>query len=741
MFCNIGLSRLAVVGMRRTFALFGAGVALGAVAMYFARGDGGDAAAPSPALRLGGGEERPAPGERQPRAIDFLTLTTGSVGAAERAALFRLAAEADRRTLEALAAQVAGLPNIEGRRVALEALFTRYAEIDAPAAAAFARTLGLSAAAQIPVYTTWAHRDERGALAALGELDARPALTLGVAMLDVLGNDDLSIARVLGAAPQLDADRFRIEAAIAKAAQDPAAALERILELPPSKASTAFERLAVIWVERDVHGALAAAEDIADESMRDSLKASVMRAWTRMDPDALLDYVLDLDPDRRNEALRTGGLQAFALADPQRALQVAGSVPGELGAMMRRTALMGLARDDPLAAISLAETLPTSERETMLSVVATSYGRTDPEAALAWAQSLNPPSPNAVGNVLAGLARVDPDRAIDLLFESLDVMNQRAPGALMSIAQNGSLDAEHMAKLADRLLAAPGRAQSLQMLAQTWAQRQPQDAARWLLARGAAAPRSALGQAAMQLARVDPAAAIAYVDSVPPDLRATWISAVADGYAQNDARSAASWIAQHRGQPGYDAALAAIAARTAQSDPAAAARLFDSINVAEAPDAPQTAARIAAEWARRDHRAAAGWAAALADESARVTAVGTAASNWAARDAAGARGWALGLATGPARDSAVTQLLGTTTASTIDHVLIDAYSNAEARQRGVSDAVRMIAARDTVAARQLADQYLTDPGARQAAERFIEQGRNGGPALFGPPPPRLPPGR
>ena len=138
--------------------------------------------------------------------------------------------------------------------------------------------------------------------------------------------------------------------------------------------------------------------------------------------------------------------------------------------------------------------------------------------------------------------------------------------------------------------------------------------------------------------------------------------------------------------------------------------------------------------------AASQWAATIADERARVTAVGAAASQWAARDAPGARGWVLGLATGAARDSAVTQLLGATTTGTIDHVLVDAYSNSEARQRGVNDAVRMIATRDTVAARQLADQYITDPAARQAVERFIEQGRNG-PTIFGPPPPRLPPGR
>ena len=275
--------------------------------------------------------------------------------------------------------------------------------------------------------------------------------------------------------------------------------------------------------------------------------------------------MLDLDPERRSKALRSGALQAFALVEPQRALQAAEGISGELGSMIRRAALLSLARNDPLAALSAAEALTGSERDQMLSAIATSYGRTDPDAALAWAQSLSPPSPNIVANVLAGLARVDPDRAIDLLFETMEATNQRGSGPFMALVATGGLDAEHTAKLADRLLATPSRGPALQMLTQMWAQRQPHDAVRWLLANGSAAPRTALGQAAMQLARSDPAAAIAYLNTVPPELRATWISAVADGYSQNDARAAASWIAQHRGQPGHDAAVAAIAGQNCGS--------------------------------------------------------------------------------------------------------------------------------------------------------------------------------
>jgi hypothetical protein len=727
--------------MRRASVLFGAGALLGAVAMYLARSGDEAPSASSPAIEARDSAPIPSAQAQSPRAIDFLTLATGSVSLTERAALFSLAAEADRRTLETLATQVAALPDIEGRRLALEALFTRYVEIDAPAAAAFAATLDLPTAALVPLYETWARRDARGALAALGELEGPAALTLGIAVLDALGNDDLGIARVLGAAPQIDADRFRIEAAVAKAATNPQAALDDVLLLPPTKAGASFERIAAAWIERDVHGALAAAEEIADEEMRTGFRASVIRAWTRIDPDAVVDYVLGLDPERRLQTMRVGGAaQAFALVDPQRALQAADGLPGEMGSMIRRAALMSLARDDPRAAINAIETVMTGdERQQLLTAIAASYGRTDPDAALAWAQSLNPPAPNVVANVLSGLAREDPDRAIDLYIDLLD-NNPNRPGVgvgFMPFLAGTALDGANTAKLADRLLATPNRGQALQMTIQQWTQRQPHEAIRWLVANGNTVPRSAFGQAASQLARNDPAAAIAYVDTVPSNMRATWLSSVADGYSQRDPRSAANWIAQYQGQAGYDAAVAAIAGRTAATDPVAAARLFDSINVAEAPDAPQTSQRIANAWTQRDVRTAAGWAAAIPDEQARAAAVGAVAAQWVERDPAATRSWTLGLPSGAARDSALTAVLGRTAGSTIDPVLLDGFSTSQAKETAVGIAARTIAARDPAAARQLADQHITDPNLRRSVDRFIEQGG----APFGVSTPRLPPGR
>jgi hypothetical protein len=153
--------------------------------------------------------------------------------------------------------------------------------------------------------------------------------------------------------------------------------------------------------------------------------------------------------------------------------------------------------------------------------------------------------------------------------------------------------------------------------------------------------------------------------------------------------------------------------------------LFDSINVADAPEAPQASQRIAMAWAQRDPRAAAGWAASISDEESRAAAARSIAGQWATREPNAARGWALGLPVGKPRDAALTQILGVTATSTIDAVVLDGFSNDEAREGAISYAVRAVATRDAAAARQLADRYLTSPDARRAAERFIAQDGNG----------------
>ena len=356
--------------MRRATLLFAAGLLLGALAMYLARSD--DSAVPTATATLpsDAGPEQPGRTPSTPRAIDFLELVAGSIDVTEHAALYRLAAEADRAMLASLVGQVAALPKLPSRALALEVLLTRYAELDAPAAAALARELELEAAVIAPLFAAWARRDSGAALDALGDLDSATATTLGIALLQTIGNDDLGIIRVLGAAPQIDPDRFRLEAAVAKAATDPEDATADALLLPASKSAAALGRIAAIWARSDVHGAVAYFDYIDDERLRNEFKVAVLREWAGLDPEGLLTYVRGLAAAEQDDAV-PGALQALAMIEPARALEAAAQMTGEIGSMVRRVALMTLARDDPLGALRHAEALPVgAERDQMMSAIA-----------------------------------------------------------------------------------------------------------------------------------------------------------------------------------------------------------------------------------------------------------------------------------------------------------------------------------------------------------------------------------
>jgi hypothetical protein len=513
--------------MRRAALLFGAGLLVGVLAMYLLAGDETASTRNASAASVERDSQPARLAAASPRDMSFLELVAGSVDTTERAALYRLAAEADRATLESLLTQVAALPKIASRAEALELLLLRYGEIDAAAAAELARKLDLEAAVVAPLFASWARRDASAALRALRDLrNNATALSIGIALLQVFGNDDLGIIRVLGAAPQINGDRFRVEAAVAKAATDPEAAVEDALLLPASKSQAALGGIAAAWAKSDPRGALAHVDAIDNGELRNAFKAGVLRAWATIDTDAMLAYLVALSPEEQNDAMRIGAVQtSVTMLEPERALAAAESLSGEFASMLRRTALLGLARDDALAALRHAEAMQLGpERDQLMSVIAQSYGQADPTAAVAWAQASG--AAGLLGQVISGVARVDPARAVDLVFTLPAAEQSRLMQMLMT---NSSLGAAQTESLADRLLAQTPRGPGLPTLTSLGARRAPADALPWLLAHPNSAAPNAIPQAGMNLARSDPAAAIGDLDRVPLEHRAKWISAVAEG--------------------------------------------------------------------------------------------------------------------------------------------------------------------------------------------------------------------
>src|SRR5262245_25257722 len=117
---------------------------------------------------------------------------------AERADIYRSAADADAAQLESLVAGAAAKPLSSRRDFELATLLVRYAELDPVRAVELAGELDLRPDLAAPLYATWAQRDPDAALETLRTV-AAPAdtVSIAVAMLPALGRDGFE--RILAA--------------------------------------------------------------------------------------------------------------------------------------------------------------------------------------------------------------------------------------------------------------------------------------------------------------------------------------------------------------------------------------------------------------------------------------------------------------------------------------------------------------------------------------------------------------
>jgi hypothetical protein len=183
---------------------------------------------------------------------------------------------------------------------------------------------------------------------------------------------------------------------------------------------------------------------------------------------------------------------------------------------------------------------------------------------------------------LSGLVRVDPARAIDVAL-AMAPANQQMPALQKLVASGASAGAAQAEVIGSRLLDSMNRRAEplLQALTTAWARRNPDEALQWLLANGDRVPPRIFAHLGRQLGHANPDVAGAYTNRIPGVLRSTWIGAVADGYARTDPAAAANWVAQYRGEPGYDTAVAAIARRLSRQEPAAGGAPQDSAPAGE----------------------------------------------------------------------------------------------------------------------------------------------------------------
>ena len=618
------------------------------------------------------------PGRAEARVESIQALLETESGATERAAIYQLAARADTVTLAALLEEASALPASASKDLALHALLERAVEHDA------ASTLGLL----------------RGL-----DFNAREAASLGLKLFESLGPSTDSLARVLAALPQIPERRFRLDALERWADQAPERAYQEALAIEdrPLRAR-AVQRVAAVWAERDLAGALAEAELLEDDNIGSAFRSAVVRRMAEVDPAQMVAYV-NAWPEHENRLMRDV-MEELQLMEPLEALGWSEQMVGRMGESARRTALTSWAREDPLSAFAYAESMPVGdERSQLLHAIATSYGRQDPDAALAWVETLQQAPADLSSSVVAGIARVDPVRALDLAFaESEDSMDgfgfgfRRGRFGMLNSVINAAVTSADISvtDLVERIATLPDqneRNNALQVLTRTWLRNDARSAYDWVTTEGNVPDANVFSQLTQSLARHDPAMAASYTERVPPAMREAWIANVAQNYARLNPQTAVDWLAQYRDEPAYAAGVAAIVHRAVEYDPAAAAGLLGTLNDTGT-NTQSAAAAVANGWARQDEQAA--------------------------------RAWVTSLAAGDVRDSALGSFIGQAYRDSMpEPSLLALFTTEEKRQESLTRVIYRVGRDDRDLARRLLDEHISLPELRGRVEEWLDNQQEG----------------
>ncbi|MCU0780495.1 MAG: hypothetical protein MUF04_05255 [Akkermansiaceae bacterium] len=217
--------------------------------------------------------------------------------------------------------------------------------------------------------------------------------------------------------------------------------------------------------------------------------------------------------------------------------------------------MRGWAKADPLGALAYAtETLKSGERT---ALVLSTWAGNDPDAAERWALANHKgDGPNGyLSAVISGIALYDIDRA-SALAATMPGSHERGE-AMDSIARALMVRGEAAA------MAFPGtiqdadlRAGFVSIIADRLARRDVNAAASWLASMNEPdAQRRAARRVAEELARRDPAQAASWVGKLSPAARAEAARGVIDPMSRADIAGTAQWVSTLAGIPNYDSVV------------------------------------------------------------------------------------------------------------------------------------------------------------------------------------------
>lgn len=482
----------------------------------------------------------------------------------QTAALYKLLADADVPSLERLLAEAGTLASSHDATAARTILYSRFVELDPERALADVLARGGPDQERYvhTVFENWAEIDHDAALDKAETLPDRQRRDAAIAVLiardDLPAGEQRAIAARFSIEPVLG--RLRTETTMRS---DPAVAWrDALAQMSAGQEQNAvLRRIAEEWINSDPHAAMAAVAAMPDQTVGRHWRRSLLRHWMEADRDAAIAWALAEPASPQRDTLLAEAAEFLAQTSPRQALQLAIGLDATGKQRVIAATLMAWARGDPEAAIkAVAEVDDAEFAEALYWELSSIWAGRDPGAAATWLASADlageplrrslrgvlvrwagDDAPAAaswletapesllerhIAHVLHPFARHDARGAFAWLWSKPAETRRRSVGTLMDSVANQSPNValDLFAGIRD----AQARTQAMEGILQGWSRSDPERAARYLLGPGAEF-LSMLPSPVAAWAAVDPTAAAAFIDEVPPGPerdRASWVAVV-----------------------------------------------------------------------------------------------------------------------------------------------------------------------------------------------------------------------
>lgn len=380
------------------------------------------------------GDEKKVPDEATIRLVEQDTDPGGEMNLADiagiangfdrNAALYEFVADADRRRVEELLAEVSALPATRHRDDIARVLYIRFAALDPPAATAHALRTLAKPYVLTAVFRAWAHEDVDAVVERTASLPAgaKPDAARAILQLDLAAADRETIAARLGTRLAVgDIEEVVEETDAPKVAEPYGQALARIAAIThvPTRRMETIDVVSV-WAATDPAGAVHGVfNSNVDPGLKNHALSLIMYSWASADPYGAVDWVLSRDPVEVSD-LAFIAFESLAEADLAAADALAASLPaGPSKRQIRMSVFVAIVNQGDLdRSLTAFAALDPSDQVWVVADLGQQMARAAPRRAFEW---------------LAGL---DKQVRKETMHETLTPIYRRDPGLIRELIQH-----------------------------------------------------------------------------------------------------------------------------------------------------------------------------------------------------------------------------------------------------------------------------------------------------------------